>query len=333
MDLPPEVDNYIKNSIEESLGLPIPTSTLMLKLRAAEDSQRRCRDQYLLLISKLKEKDEVIERARAEACMNAQAIKRFVEENQKLAAECSSLLNQCNKWERECSLYDHDREALMDFGNEADERAKEAEVRVHELEEELGKLADELRFYKHGCETSEDGSSVAAPLEENLLESILSPLISKDEAFSGHAFLEANRSNESCQSLLNMWNRLRPPTKQVLSLAAKVASLEKDKEQLEKVKEHLRMNLGKAEEEVSALFEENSILNEENQRLMRQHQKDKSLYGSGGKHNGSASASAKSNKRKSSPKISSPFEKKIDLSDADSTRQPLSPINSPDLRM
>lgn len=84
--------------------------------------------------------------------MNAQALKKFVEENQKLAKECESLLGQCRRWENECSLYDHDREALMDFGNEADERAKEAEVRVHELEGELSRVVDELQFYKHQCE-------------------------------------------------------------------------------------------------------------------------------------------------------------------------------------
>lgn len=85
--------------------------------------------------------------------MNAQAVKRFVEENQRLAEECKRLLSDCSKWERECSLYDHDREALMDFGNEADERAKEAEIRVQELEVELGKVLDELNFYKHRDET------------------------------------------------------------------------------------------------------------------------------------------------------------------------------------
>ena len=35
--------------------------------------------------------------------MNAQAVKTFVEENQKLAMECSNLLSQCKKWERECA--------------------------------------------------------------------------------------------------------------------------------------------------------------------------------------------------------------------------------------
>lgn len=85
--------------------------------------------------------------------MNAQALRKFVEENQRLAAECAHLVSQCNKWEKECSLYDHDREALMDFGNEADQRAKEAEFRVEELEDELGELREELRLYKNEYET------------------------------------------------------------------------------------------------------------------------------------------------------------------------------------
>lgn len=84
--------------------------------------------------------------------MNALALKKFVEENQKLALECANLLSQCSNWQKECSLYDHDREALMDFGNEADQRAKEAEIRVRELEEELRRLVDELRFYKQEYE-------------------------------------------------------------------------------------------------------------------------------------------------------------------------------------
>lgn len=75
-----------------------------------------------------------------------------MEENQKLATECANLLDQCNKWEKECSLYDHDREALMDFGNEADNRAKEAEACARDLEQELVKLSKELLFYKHQSE-------------------------------------------------------------------------------------------------------------------------------------------------------------------------------------
>jgi len=52
-----------------------------------------------------------------------------------MAKECENRLSQCRRWENECSLYDHDREALMDFANEADERAKEAEMLLFTLEE------------------------------------------------------------------------------------------------------------------------------------------------------------------------------------------------------
>ncbi|KAK9270571.1 hypothetical protein L1049_026152 [Liquidambar formosana] len=325
MDLPQEIDDYIKESIDYSLGLPVSAHTLELRLQASEEAQRRLREQYLLLQSKLKEKDEVLERARAESSMNAQALKKFVEENQKLAVECANLVSQCSRWERECSLYDHDREALMDFGNEADERAKDAEIRVLELEEEVRRLSEELRYYKHECEThAVDSSTEGTIMEENLLDSVLATLISKDEvAQSAHAFLEANSGHESCQRLLKIWNCLRPSTQKVLSLAAEVKILEKDKE-------HLTTNLLRAEDEVKVLFEENSILDEENKRLLRKYQKERNHHGSDGKH--TSSASAKGNKRKSSPKTRSPIERMVDF---DSTRQPLSPLqyNSPDSRM
>nr|XP_008379895.1 uncharacterized protein LOC103442881 [Malus domestica] len=84
--------------------------------------------------------------------MNAQALRKFVEENQRLVSECAHLMTQCNKWERECSLYDHDLEALMDFGNEADQRAKEAKIRDQELEDEVRKLRDELALFKYKME-------------------------------------------------------------------------------------------------------------------------------------------------------------------------------------
>ncbi|OMP01285.1 hypothetical protein COLO4_11998 [Corchorus olitorius] len=236
MALPQEIDDYIQQTIDDSLGLPISTKSLQLKLRSSEEAQRRLRDQCLYLLSKLKEKDQTIERSKVDS--------------------------------------------------------------------------------------SYEGTNV----EDNLLESVLASLISEDEAMSGRAFLEANSSLESCQRLLKMWNRLRPSSKNVLSLLAKVKTLEEDKE-------HLRMNLTKAEEEVKVLFEENNILDEENKRLLRQHHKEKSLHGSGGKH--SASASTKTNKRKSSPKLCSPIEKKLDLTDVESARTPLSPLryNSPDSRM
>ncbi|CAA2962610.1 Hypothetical predicted protein [Olea europaea subsp. europaea] len=152
MDFPQETDIYIKELIDDALGLPVSADALQLKLHASEDARLRLRNQYLCLHSKLKEKDNVIDSTRAEASINAVALKKFIEENQKLATECSNLLAQCDKWERECSLYDHDREALMDFANEADKRATEAEIRVHDLEEHNKKLSEDLNLYKCRCE-------------------------------------------------------------------------------------------------------------------------------------------------------------------------------------
>jgi len=88
-----------------------------------------------------------------EATLNAQSIKRFVEENQKLAAAGESLMEQCVKLERECALYDHDREALMEFANEADERAQVAHARACELERDLCVLEGLLNKYKQQNES------------------------------------------------------------------------------------------------------------------------------------------------------------------------------------
>lgn len=64
MDLPQEVDGYIKESIDHTLGLPVSAQTLELKLRCSEEARRRLRDQYSLLLAKLKEKDQALERTR-----------------------------------------------------------------------------------------------------------------------------------------------------------------------------------------------------------------------------------------------------------------------------
>nr|AFK36999.1 unknown [Medicago truncatula] len=157
-----------------------------------------------------------------------------------------------------------------------------------------------------------------------------------------------------------MWNCLEPSVHRVLSLVAKIKSLEKDKE-------HLRINLHKAEEEVKLLFDENSIVDKANKRISKKC-KERNDPSSGEKHTSSPSSksnkrksspktsspveqkernhpnssekhtssrSAKSNKRTSSPRTSSSVERKIDFDDQDSERQPLSPLryNSTDCRI
>jgi len=81
--------------------------------------------------------------------MNARALMKFDLENQRLASACQKLLDEGQNLEKEIALYEHDREALMEFGNEADERERQAQSRVLELERNLLLLMDELKKYKH----------------------------------------------------------------------------------------------------------------------------------------------------------------------------------------
>lgn len=64
MDLSQEIDDYIKESIEHALGLPVSTQTLESKLNASEAACNRLRQQCLYLQTRLKEKDDVIDRSR-----------------------------------------------------------------------------------------------------------------------------------------------------------------------------------------------------------------------------------------------------------------------------
>lgn len=68
MDLPPEVDNYIKETIDHALGLPVSAETLELKLRVSQDAQRRLAHYCDVLQSRIKEKDQLIERSRVRMC-------------------------------------------------------------------------------------------------------------------------------------------------------------------------------------------------------------------------------------------------------------------------
>jgi hypothetical protein len=64
MSLPPEIDDFIKQSIDHSLGLPISSQTLDIKLRASKEIEQNLRDQNTSLLQKLKQKDELIEQSK-----------------------------------------------------------------------------------------------------------------------------------------------------------------------------------------------------------------------------------------------------------------------------
>ncbi|XP_058090453.1 uncharacterized protein LOC131236933 [Magnolia sinica] len=152
MDISSDLDEPIHDSIQHSAGLLVSSKTLQSKLLISEEVCHRLQDQIFLLQDQLKEKEERIKRSRAEASLSAQALRKYANENHRLAAECGELSRQCTRWGEECLLYDRDREALMEFGNDVDEQAKDAEVRALEAEDESRRLVEEIKYYKHEWE-------------------------------------------------------------------------------------------------------------------------------------------------------------------------------------
>ncbi|XP_038979927.1 uncharacterized protein LOC120110056 [Phoenix dactylifera] len=110
----PETDEYIRESIENLLGLPIADKNLRLKVLTSEDARRRLQDQIFVLEERLKEAEKCVEQYKAEATMNAQGLRRCIEEKE--------MVNHCAKLEKECSLYERDLERAMES---CDELAKE----------------------------------------------------------------------------------------------------------------------------------------------------------------------------------------------------------------
>ncbi|KAK1305079.1 hypothetical protein QJS10_CPB11g02243 [Acorus calamus] len=322
MALPPETDEYIRESIEHSLGLNVSTKTLQLKLLASEESRRRLQNEVFQLHDRLREREERLERSKSEASMNAQALRKFIEEKEMMSSKYAELLDQCSKWEEECALFHRDRELLEAFGNEADERARCFEARAHEVEEDVKRLSEELAYYKHEMEVySENESRVTEELR------VLHERIGELEQLGSQGNGEGAICSQ-CARLKKDNDGLRarlPETVSIIALAAEIESLKKDKE-------NLKFNLSRAEEEVTLLSKQSNMLDEENKKLQKQLYKERQRQGSGGKL---SSVSAKG-KRKASPRIDrTPVEREIDFNGSESSRRPLSPMqqNSPDSRM
>ena len=90
MDLPRDVE-----TTNHSLEIPITMDALQKKLFAAQGSQLHLYEQYMSSVSRLKEKDQVINLVRSEASINAQALKKLAEEDQILRGAYDDLVNQC----------------------------------------------------------------------------------------------------------------------------------------------------------------------------------------------------------------------------------------------
>ncbi|KAF3561016.1 hypothetical protein DY000_02014781 [Brassica cretica] len=158
----------------------------------------------------------------------------------------------------------------MEFGNESDERARDAEARVRDLVDEIGRMSEELQ-------------------------------ILRDIRLVYHLCTIASRFPLPGSGYRTLCDRLKPSTQKVLSLVSKAKKFETEKE-------CIIQNLVKAKQEAELVSMQNRKLDKENRKLLRQQSPPVSAETS------HKSASAKSHKRKSLKMMSSPIEKKLELS-------------------
>lgn len=122
--LPGGAEEYVRDSIGISLGLPVPERSLRHKLLASEDLRRRLQDHVFALEEDLHAAARRIDLLKNESAMNAEGIRRCVEEKEAVAAHRDRLAADAARLEKECTLYERDLERAMES---CDELARENE--------------------------------------------------------------------------------------------------------------------------------------------------------------------------------------------------------------
>ncbi|KAM3223205.1 hypothetical protein ACQJBY_056882 [Aegilops geniculata] len=122
--LPGGAEEYVRGSIEAALGLPVPDRSLRAKLAAYEDLRRRLQDRVFALEEELHAAARRIDLLKNESAMNAEGIRRCVEEKEAVAAARDQLAAHAARLEKECGLYERDLERAMES---CDELARESD--------------------------------------------------------------------------------------------------------------------------------------------------------------------------------------------------------------
>ncbi|XBH66168.1 uncharacterized protein [Aegilops tauschii subsp. strangulata] len=122
--LPGGAEEYVRGSIEAALGLPVPDRSIRAKLAAYEDLRRRLQDRVFALEEDLHAAARRIDLLKNESAMNAEGIRRCVEEKEAVAAARDQLAAHAARLEKECGLYERDLERAMES---CDELARESD--------------------------------------------------------------------------------------------------------------------------------------------------------------------------------------------------------------
>ncbi|KAG2275860.1 hypothetical protein Bca52824_058415 [Brassica carinata] len=200
----------------------------------------------------------------------------------------------------------------MEFGNESDERARDAEARVRDLVDEIGRMSEELQIRKREIEIDqmhlEEMPFVTHWVYSDCLDFVHTALLAERNISFGFPVRDIRLVYHLCSRFplpgsgyRTLCDRLKPSTQKFLSLVSKANKFETEKE-------CIIQNLVKAKQEAELVSMQNRKLDKENRKLLRQQSPPVSAETS------HKSASAKSHKRKSLKMMSSPIEKKLEFS-------------------
>lgn len=213
-----ELDEYVEECIGYTIGLPLCGKALEERLAQAEEGQRELREKVVYLNQRLQQTQQKLDRARAEANLNAQAVRKCVCDNEKGAERYRKLRDECTRLESECALYLHDREVFMEAADEAEERANEAEERVLQAENKVQELASQVQHLKQGMSHS-TASKLKMAEELNSLRCRIRELESgnhslqdvstmtkknQDDCFTHHQIEQLERENRELRALLDI---------------------------------------------------------------------------------------------------------------------------------
>lgn len=143
------VEDDLKHTISHLLGLPVPPSFLLNKLRHVEDSRHALEATVHTLQLRLLDLESRLTKSKNEATITAVALRKQIAENQKLEGQLKQVTQRCSWLEEECSLYHNDREVFLGAAEEAEDRAWKAEEQCVEMETNMAQLLTDSEQLKN----------------------------------------------------------------------------------------------------------------------------------------------------------------------------------------
>ncbi|KAF8691837.1 hypothetical protein HU200_040240 [Digitaria exilis] len=156
--LPGAAEEYVRDSIHSSLGLPVSDRSLRLKLLASEEQRHRLQDHVFSLEEDLRAAQRRIDLLKAEAAMNAAGLRRCVEDKEAVATAYAQLNAKCTK---ECELYERDLERAMESCDDLARENTDLRARLHQnadvaaLEARVQELEKDKETLKMNLDTAE----------------------------------------------------------------------------------------------------------------------------------------------------------------------------------